>query len=176
MKIQSSNVFFASTLGIVATGAFIGIIAIALQLLGNPGNMGVCVACFERDIAGALGLHQAAVVQYMRPEILGMGLGAFAAALWSKDYRARAAVRKIEQERSAQDKKNARLARLRSESRARALLNLVPETKLDAITKSKHWHSISANQLTLVGFDLHGAVIEVTRPKGPFWLYLELLI
>ena len=89
MNIPSSNAFFASTLGIVATGAFIGIIAITLQLLGNPGNMGVCVACFERDIAGALGLHQAAVVQYLRPEILGMGLGAFAAAWWSKDYRAR---------------------------------------------------------------------------------------
>ncbi len=80
MNVQSSNAFFASTLGIVATGAIIGIIAIALQLLGNPGNMGVCVACFERDIAGALGLHHAAVVQYLRPEILGMGLGAFAAA------------------------------------------------------------------------------------------------
>jgi hypothetical protein len=34
------------------------------------------VACFERDIAGSLGLHRAAVVQYIRPEIIGFVLGA----------------------------------------------------------------------------------------------------
>ena len=38
--------------------------------------MGICVACFTRDIAGALGLHRAAVVQYLRPEIIGFVLGA----------------------------------------------------------------------------------------------------
>ena len=53
---------FATKWGIVTVGAFIGIFAALLQKLGNPGNMGVCVACFERDIAGALGLHRAAVV------------------------------------------------------------------------------------------------------------------
>ena len=37
--------------------------------------MGICVACFERDIAGAIGLHRAAVVQYIRPEIIGFVLG-----------------------------------------------------------------------------------------------------
>jgi len=47
------------------------VFAALLQKLGNPGNMGICVACFERDIAGAVGLHRAAVVQYMRPEIIG---------------------------------------------------------------------------------------------------------
>ena len=36
-------------------GALIGILAPVLQKLGNPGNMGICVACFERDIAGAVG-------------------------------------------------------------------------------------------------------------------------
>ena len=38
-------------------GAFIGVFAALLQHWGNPGNMGV--ACFERGIAGALGLHRA---------------------------------------------------------------------------------------------------------------------
>jgi len=57
---------FATRWGIVAIGALIGILAALLQKLGNPGNMGICVACFERDIAGALGLHRAGVVQYLK--------------------------------------------------------------------------------------------------------------
>jgi YedE family putative selenium metabolism protein len=81
--------FFASRLGIVVVGAIIGILAPVLQRLGNPGNMGVCVACFERDIAGALGLHRASVVQYIRPEIIGFVLGATIAALLFKEFKAR---------------------------------------------------------------------------------------
>ena len=56
--------FFASRMGIILVGAIIGIFGPLLQKLGNPANMGICVACFERDIAGALGLHRAGVVQY----------------------------------------------------------------------------------------------------------------
>jgi len=48
------------------------------------------VACFERDIAGALGFHRAAVVQYMRPEIIGFVLGALIAAYLFKEFRPRA--------------------------------------------------------------------------------------
>ena len=40
-------------------GAIIGIIGALLMHFGNPANMGICVACFFRDIAGALGLHSA---------------------------------------------------------------------------------------------------------------------
>lgn len=80
----------ASRWGIIAVGAVIGILAPVLQKLGNPGNMGICVACFERDIAGAIGIHRAAVVQYMRPEIIGFVLGALAAALMFREFRPRA--------------------------------------------------------------------------------------
>jgi uncharacterized protein len=82
--------FFASRTGIISVGVFIGIFAALLQKLGNPGNMGICVACFDRDIAGAIGLHRAAVVQYLRPEILGFVLGALISAYIFKEYRARA--------------------------------------------------------------------------------------
>jgi YedE family putative selenium metabolism protein len=82
--------FFASRWGIVLAGAVIGVLAPLLQALGNPPNMGICVACFERDIAGALGLHRAAAVQYIRPEIVGFVLGALVAALAFREFKARA--------------------------------------------------------------------------------------
>jgi len=82
--------FFAGRLGIIGVGAFIGVLAALLQKWGNPGNMGICVACFERDISGALGLHRAAVVQYMRPEITGFVLGSLSAAVLFAEFRARA--------------------------------------------------------------------------------------
>ena len=80
---------FASRWGIIGVGAFIGVLAALLQKFGNPGNMGICVACFVRDITGALGLHRAGVVQYMRPEIIGFVIGSLAAALIFKEFRPR---------------------------------------------------------------------------------------
>lgn len=80
---------FATRWGIIAVGACAGILASLLQKLGNPGNMGICVACFERDIAGALGLHRAAVVQYIRPEIIGFVLGSMIAAYIFREFRPR---------------------------------------------------------------------------------------
>jgi len=85
---QRKNIF-ATRWGIIGVGAFIGILAPVLQKLGNQGNMGICVACFERDIAGAVGLHRAAVVQYLRPEIIGFVLGSLIAAYLFKEYRPR---------------------------------------------------------------------------------------
>ncbi|MGA9351231.1 MAG: YedE family putative selenium transporter [Anaerolineae bacterium] len=81
--------FFASRWGIVLAGAVIGVLAPLLQKAGNPPNMGICVACFERDIAGALGLHRAAVVQYIRPEIIAFVLGATIAALLFREFKPR---------------------------------------------------------------------------------------
>lgn len=80
---------FATQWGIITVGILIGLLATLLQKLGNPANMGICVACFERDITGAIGLHRAGVVQYIRPEIIGFVLGSLAAAYMTKDFRAR---------------------------------------------------------------------------------------
>jgi len=79
--------FPATWLGLIVVGLLIGAGASLLQWLGNPTNMGLCIACFERDIAGAIGLHRFAPAQYLRPEIFGILLGAFAAALVSREYR-----------------------------------------------------------------------------------------
>lgn len=72
--------------GIVITGAVIGLIAVVLVALGNPKNMGFCIACFLRDIAGATKLHSAAVVQYFRPEVVGLVVGAMAMAMIGKEF------------------------------------------------------------------------------------------
>lgn len=67
-------------------GALVAVISITLVMLGNPGNMGVCTACFLRDTAGALGFHSAAAVQYVRPEIIGIVLGAFVTSILIKEF------------------------------------------------------------------------------------------
>ncbi|MDR0379702.1 MAG: YedE-related selenium metabolism membrane protein [Candidatus Accumulibacter sp.] len=74
------------TLVLAAAGIAIGALALLLTMNGNPPNMGVCVACFLRDTAGALKLHDAAPVQYLRPEIPGFILGAFGAALAAREF------------------------------------------------------------------------------------------
>ena len=84
-----ANVFAGRT-GILAAGGIIGLAAALLQFAGNPANMGICVACFVRDIAGAVGLHRAGIVQYLRPEIPGFVLGSLLAALMAGEFRARA--------------------------------------------------------------------------------------
>jgi uncharacterized protein len=80
---------FSSKIAMIGAGCVIGTIAAVLSQLGNPPNMGVCVACFARDIAGSLGLHRAAPVQYMRPEIIGIVLGAFIIAFIMKEHKPR---------------------------------------------------------------------------------------
>ncbi len=81
--------FFTSRWGPIVTGAVVGVLAPVLVKLGNPGNMGICVVCFNRDIAGALGLHRAGVVQYIRPEIIGFVLGSLVAALIFREFKPR---------------------------------------------------------------------------------------
>ena len=73
-------------IGIIIAGAIIGILSVASVKFGNPLNMGLCIACFIRDIAGGLGLHRAEVVQYIRPEVIGIILGAFIMSKASKEF------------------------------------------------------------------------------------------
>lgn len=74
---------------VVIAGALVGLAAVLLTALGNPANMGFCIACFLRDIAGACSLHGAAKVQYVRPEIIGLVLGSFIMALIKGEFRAK---------------------------------------------------------------------------------------
>ena len=71
---------------LLAAGGLVGVSAVLLTYLGNPANMGFCIACFLRDMAGSLGLHRAAPVQYLRPEIIGIVWGACIMALAKKDF------------------------------------------------------------------------------------------
>ena len=75
---------------VVIAGAVVGLAAVVLTHLGNPANMGFCIACFLRDITGAVGMHGAAKVQYVRPEIIGLVLGAFIMSVATKEFRAKA--------------------------------------------------------------------------------------
>lgn len=72
--------------GIIIAGGLIGIISVLLVYFGNPANMGFCIACFVRDIAGGIGLHRAEVVQYIRPEVIGLVLGAFLLSLKNNEF------------------------------------------------------------------------------------------
>lgn len=71
----------------ILAGLIIGGLSALLVKLGNPGNMGICVACFLRDISGALGFHSAGVVQFIRPEIIGLILGSFIASVAFKEFK-----------------------------------------------------------------------------------------
>ncbi|MBT9140482.1 MAG: hypothetical protein DDT30_01059 [Dehalococcoidia bacterium] len=74
---------------LMGSGLLLGLLGVLLARAGNPANMGICVACFVRDIAGGLGLHRAVPVQYLRPEISGFILGSFLIALAGREFRVR---------------------------------------------------------------------------------------
>ena len=76
-------------LPVILAGLVVGIASVVLVALGNPVNMGFCIACFLRDIAGGVGMHRAAIVQYIRPEIIGLVLGAMIMALAGKEFKVR---------------------------------------------------------------------------------------
>ena len=76
-------------LWIIGTGLLIGVISVILVKFGNPANMGFCIACFLRDIAGGVGLHRADVVEYVRPEVIGLVLGAFLMSVIGKEFNPR---------------------------------------------------------------------------------------
>ena len=74
-----------------AAGLIIGVGAAWLVTQGNPGNMGLCIACFNRDITGAFGGAWANMggVAYLRPEIIGLLFGGTVAALATREFRPR---------------------------------------------------------------------------------------
>ena len=81
---------------VILCGLLVGTAAVVLTKLGNPGNMGFCIACFLRDIAGALGLQSAGssaeaftsrIVSNFRPEIVGIIVGACVIALCTKEFK-----------------------------------------------------------------------------------------
>ena len=67
-------------------GAIAAVVSLALVAYGNPANMGFCIACFLRDTAGAVGLHGAESVQHVRPEVIGVILGAFLFSIVRKEF------------------------------------------------------------------------------------------
>jgi YedE family putative selenium metabolism protein len=81
-KVKDNSLFW-----FVGTGLVIGGLATVLTKFGNPANMGLCAACFIRDVAGGLGLDGAATVQYLRPEIAGFLLGAFILSLVRREWK-----------------------------------------------------------------------------------------
>lgn len=82
--------FFNKKSGLLSLGIIAGLGSALLAFNGNPKNMAFCIACFIRDTAGAMKFHQAEVVQYVRPEIIGIILGAFLISLFTREYRSTA--------------------------------------------------------------------------------------
>lgn len=74
---------------VILTGAILGLSALILVEAGNPTDMGFCIACFLRDIAGSLHLHQVENLQYARPEIFGLSIGAFVLSLIRGEFKSR---------------------------------------------------------------------------------------
>lgn len=64
----------------ILSGLALGVLAPFFVWQGNLGNMGICAACFIRDTSRALGFGGA--LAYIRPEIIGIVLGAFITALF----------------------------------------------------------------------------------------------
>lgn len=75
---------------LILFGLLIGLGAVILAINGNPANMALCIACFIRDTAGGLKLDSAASLQYLRPEIFGIILGATVTSLIRKDFKSTA--------------------------------------------------------------------------------------
>ena len=75
------NLLYMPIIGVLAA-----VTSLTLVALGNPANMGFCMACFLRDTAGAVGLHSVESVRYARPEVIGVILGAFLLSTLKKEF------------------------------------------------------------------------------------------
>lgn len=84
MNWRDRHLWFVIVVGLVA-----GALGVLLSVWGNPENSGICVSCFFENSAGALGLHNNARMQYLRPELIGFALGALACALAFNEFKPR---------------------------------------------------------------------------------------
>jgi YedE family putative selenium metabolism protein len=81
IKIALADAAWAAGAGTIAgTGSAL------LTKQGNPIDGGISIACFCRDIAGALGLHQTLEFSYLRPELAAIVLAAGATAIIKKNF------------------------------------------------------------------------------------------
>lgn len=87
--IRKLFVYPDSAAALALLGGLFGAAAIGLTALGNPASTGLCASCFLVNVAGALGLHGKASQSYLRPELLGIVLGAFFAAAGAREFRVR---------------------------------------------------------------------------------------
>lgn len=74
---------------VVAAGTLMGVLGVLLSVWGNPENSGICISCFIENSAGALGLHDNARMQYLRPELIGFVLGSTGSALLFREFHSR---------------------------------------------------------------------------------------
>ncbi len=74
---------------VLLAGLGLGIFGVLLAVWGNPQNSGICVSCFIENSSGALGLHDNARMQYLRPELIGFVLGSVVCALGFREFRSR---------------------------------------------------------------------------------------
>ncbi|MCK9276025.1 MAG: YedE family putative selenium transporter [Syntrophales bacterium] len=76
-----------SKIPIISGGLLFGTLGAVAVNFGNPPNMGLCVAGFISDTAGALNLHHISAMQYIRPEIIGFTLGSMGAAVLFREWK-----------------------------------------------------------------------------------------
>jgi YedE family putative selenium metabolism protein len=90
MRMIRKNIFYPeSAAALAVAGGLFAAAAVGLAALGNPASSGLCASCFLVNIAGALRLHAKASQSYLRPELLGIVLGAFFAAFSAREFRVR---------------------------------------------------------------------------------------
>lgn len=76
-------------LSLIITGFVMGAGAIALIPLGNPEYVGICMSCYLTNFAGSLGLHNNIHLQFPRPELIGILIGAYVFSLIRKQHHPR---------------------------------------------------------------------------------------
>jgi hypothetical protein len=80
------KIAWADAAWLAGAGTIAGVGSALLTKWGNPIDGGMSIACFCRDIAGSLGLHQTLEFSYLRPELAALVLGAGAAALVKRNF------------------------------------------------------------------------------------------